>query len=98
MYVNLLIISIAPNPPNITAVVNISSSIVRVTWTRPTMPNGIITMYTIMYTVDGGDDQSVNVVAQVSTIISCSCGYYYYYNNRCYLMTLLDYLLFNWSQ
>ena len=39
----------APNPPVIDEVVNISTSAVRVTWISPTMPNGIITIYTITY-------------------------------------------------
>jgi len=39
----------APNPPVINATVNINTSTVRVTWIRPTMPNGIITIYTITY-------------------------------------------------
>ena len=50
----------ASTPPAINTVTGISSSAVRVTWTRPTMPNGIITTYTIMYVVDG-NNMNVNV-------------------------------------
>ena len=41
-------LSTAPNPPVIDEIVNISSRVVRVTWSRPTMPNGIITLYTVI--------------------------------------------------
>ena len=36
----------------ITSVTNISSSVVRVTWTRPTVLNGALTSYTITYVVN----------------------------------------------
>ena len=45
-------ISVAPNPPVINAIIDINNSTVRVTWTRPTMLNGIITVYTIIYFTD----------------------------------------------
>jgi len=49
-----------PNPPVIDDVTNISSSVVRVTWTRPTNPNGILLTYTITY-VNNGDTRSQTV-------------------------------------
>lgn len=45
-------LSTVPNPPVINAIINISVSTVRVIWSRPTMPNGIISSYTIRYIVD----------------------------------------------
>ena len=49
-------ISVAPNPPVINAIIAINNSTVRVIWTRPTMPNGIITVYTIMYFTDSSSE------------------------------------------
>ena len=62
---------IVANPPVINAVVNISSSVVRVNWTRPTMPNGIITTYTIRY-VANSNSESMNIPyngEEVSTVV-----------------------------
>ena len=65
---------IASNPPVINTVTAISSSTVRVNWTRPTTPNGIITTYTISY--DTGSNIGSRSVPyngeEVSTIILCS--------------------------
>ena len=49
-------ISVAPDPPVINAIIAINNSTVRVTWMRPTMPNGIITFYTIMYFTDSNSE------------------------------------------
>ena len=49
-------ISVAPNPPIINTIIAINNSTVRVTWTRPTMLNGIITVYTIMYFTDSNSE------------------------------------------
>ena len=71
-------LSTVPNPPVINTVVNISSNSVCVIWTRPTMPNGIITSYTIRY-VANSNSGSMNVPyngEEVSTIISYSCRCY----------------------
>ena len=55
-------LSTAPNPPIISAVTDINNSTVRVTWTRPTIPNGIITTYTIRYVTDSdGISGNMNV-------------------------------------
>ena len=43
---------VAPSPPVITSVTNISSSVVHVTWTRPAVFNGVLTSYTITYVVN----------------------------------------------
>ena len=43
-----MIVSTAPYPPVVNSVVGISSSVVRVYWTAPTITNGVITMYTII--------------------------------------------------
>ena len=45
-------VSVAPNPPVINAIIAINNSTVHLIWTRPTIPNGIITVYTIMYFTD----------------------------------------------
>ena len=55
-------VSTAPNPPVISAIIDINNSTVRVTWTRPTMPNGIITTYIIRYVTDSdGISGNMNV-------------------------------------
>ena len=54
------ILSIAPGPPVINTVTNISSSIVHVTWTRPAVLNGILVSYTITYVVNT-DVRSITV-------------------------------------
>ena len=62
--------STAPNLPVINTIIAINNSTVRVTWTRPTMPNGIITSYTIRY-VTNSNIESENVPytgGEVSTI------------------------------
>ena len=55
------LLAIASTPPIIETVTDISSTTVRVTWQRPDMPNGMITSYTITYSVDGVGRDSVNV-------------------------------------
>ena len=92
------VFSTAPNPPVINEIVNISDSSVRVTWTRPTMLNGIITTYTISYTA-GSNSSNVTVPyneQEVSTIILLI--QIILYHDRHNLITSLDYLLINWSQ
>ena len=49
-------ISVAPNPPVINAIIAINNSTIHVIWTRPTMPNGILTVYTIMYFTDSNSE------------------------------------------
>ena len=46
--------NIAPDPPLINAVTAIDSTSVRVEWSIPTSPNGMLTIYTIMYNIEGG--------------------------------------------
>ena len=53
--------STASTPPIIEMVTDINSSAVRVTWSQPAMPNGIISLYTITYTVDGDSRDDVDV-------------------------------------
>ena len=60
MYSNLYDYSIAPSPPVITAVTGISTSTVRVTWTRPAIRNRILSSYTIVYTVEGVSSVTVD--------------------------------------
>ena len=65
LYLNfIMIVSIAPYPPVINSVVNISSSAVRVYWTAPTITNGVITMYTIY--VNGSVSDPVPSTDEVS--------------------------------
>ena len=92
--------SVASTPPIIEMVTGISSTIVRVTWEQPDMPNGNITLYTITYSVDDvSSDVNVSYTGGVCNLCMLVC----YVCNMCYccrhnLMTLLDYLLINWSQ
>ena len=64
------------------------------------MPNGIITLYTITYTVDGDStDLNVSHTGEVCNNYMLVC----HICNMCYcishnLMTSLDYLLINWSE
>ena len=51
----------APSPPVINAVTAIDSASIRVEWSVPTNPNGILTVYTIAYNVEGGVMRTVNV-------------------------------------
>ena len=51
-----MLVSVAPNPPIISTIIAINNSTVRAIWTRPTMPNGIITVYTIMYFTDSSSE------------------------------------------
>ena len=51
----------APSPPVITAVTAIDATSVQVTWSMPTNPNGILTVYTITYNVEGGNSRTVNI-------------------------------------
>ena len=95
-------VSTAPNPPVINAIIDINNSTVRVTWTRPTMPNGVIAVYTIRYVTDSdGISGNLNVPyngEEVSVVLLCLntlCVHYYHRHN---LMTSLDYCLINWSQ
>ena len=93
----------ASTPPAINTIISISNSTIRVNWTRPTMPNGIITIYTVTYVVDGSsNNESMNVPyngEEVSTIIvhvnidGLICNI-----NRHNLMPSLDYLLIKWYQ
>ena len=68
-------LSIAPGPPVINTVTNISSSVARVTWTRPTVLNGILATYTISYVINA-DTRRVTVDyngEEVSMHILCNC-------------------------
>ena len=51
----------APSPPVITAVTAIDSTSIRVEWSIPANPNGMLTVYTITYNVEGGVLKTVNV-------------------------------------
>ena len=53
--------TIAPSPPVINAVTAIDSTSIRVEWSMPTNPNGILTFYTIQYSIEGGVSTTVNV-------------------------------------
>ena len=50
-----------PSAPVITAVTPIDDQAVLVTWRAPAEPNGIITGYTLTYTVEGLLNVTVNV-------------------------------------
>ena len=53
--------TIAPSPPVINAVTAIDSTSVRVEWSMPIKPNGILTFYTIAYNIQGGDSITMNI-------------------------------------
>ena len=45
----------------INAVTAIDSTSVQVEWSAPTNPNGILTIYTIVYNIEGGGSTTMNV-------------------------------------
>ena len=51
----------APSPPVITAISAIDSASIRIEWSLPANPNGMLTVYTITYNVDGGVMRTVYV-------------------------------------
>ena len=55
-----IIVSTASSPPVINTVTTINSSVIHVSWSRPTILNGIITMYTITYDASG-DTRNIDV-------------------------------------
>ena len=58
-------------------VTDINSTTVRVTWEQPEMLNGIITLYTIMYTVDGvSSDFNVSHTGEVCNNYMLVCHIY----------------------
>ena len=61
MYLNfVMIVSTVSNPPVINSVSPINTSTVRVNWTRPTMPNGKVIHYTIVYLI-GFNSEEIRV-------------------------------------
>ena len=51
----------APSPVVITAVTAIDATSVQVAWSMPANPNGILTVYTITYNVEGDNSRTVNI-------------------------------------
>ena len=51
----------APSPPVINAVTAIDSTSVQVEWSIPSSPNGMLTVYTITYSIEGGDSITVKI-------------------------------------
>ena len=51
----------APSPPLINTVTAIDSTSVRVEWSIPINPNGILTFYTITYSIEIGVSTTVDV-------------------------------------
>ena len=51
----------APSSPVINAVTAIDSTSVRVEWNAPTNPNGMLTIYTIVYNIEGNSNRTANV-------------------------------------
>ena len=54
-------ITIAPSPPVINAVTAIDSTSVRVEWSIPNNTNGVLTFYTITYSIDDGVSTTVDI-------------------------------------
>ena len=70
-----LISSLAPSPPVITTITNISRSVVHVTWTRPTVLNGALFSYTITYAINTDSRSRISVDyngEEVSLCIHCT--------------------------
>ena len=50
-----------PSPPIINEITAIDSTSVRVQWSIPNSINGILTTYTIVYSIEDGNNITVNV-------------------------------------
>ena len=50
-----------PSPPIINEIIALDSTSVRVLWSVPNNLNGILTIYTIVYSIEGGNNITVNV-------------------------------------
>ena len=53
--------TIAPSPPVINAVTAIDSTSVQVEWSMPSNLNGILTVYTIAYNIEGNSNRAMNI-------------------------------------
>ena len=51
----------APSPPIINEITALDSTSVRVLWSVPNYLNGILTTYTIVYSIEGGNNITVDV-------------------------------------
>ena len=51
----------APSLPIINEITALDSASVRVLWSVPNNLNGILTIYTIVYSIEGGDNMTINV-------------------------------------
>ena len=61
---NLFTFSIlAPSPPENVAAVSYNSTAIRVTWSVPTTPNGLVTGYEIQYNAAGSADVITRVLS-----------------------------------
>ena len=91
----------APSPPVINAVTAINSTSVRIDWSMPTNPNGILTVYTIAYNVEDSNSRTVNILYNGQPVSSYTIHLLTlvpFMRISHNLMTSLDYLLINWSQ
>jgi len=90
---------IAPNPPVIDDITNISSSVVLVTWTRPAILNGILVSYTITYIINGGSRSTTVDYNEEEVSLSCLyflCNIIVIFCCRHSPKILLDWLHINW--
>ena len=61
-----------PSAPVIKDVTTIDSESMHIEWYKPTYINGILSIYTIHYTIDGGPEMIVTVPFNGYNV-SCSC-------------------------
>ena len=66
----------APSPPVINAVTAIDSTSVRVEWSMPTNPNGMLTVYTIAYNIEGDNNRTVNISYNGQPVSTLCIGIY----------------------
>ena len=73
----LILFSLVPSAPVVKDITAIDSHSVHIQWYMPTNTNGILSTYTIYYTIDGGSETSVTVAFNGYNV---SCKYTIHYN------------------
>ena len=68
----LILFSLVPSAPVVKDITAIDSHSVHIQWYMPTNTNGILSTYTIYYTIDGGSEISVTVAFNGYNV-SCKC-------------------------
>ena len=90
-----VIVTTVPSPPIINAVTAVDSTSVQVQWSKPTNPNGILSIYTITYIIEGSGSVTENIpyngqpVSEIHTWIIHSLSLHIHIYHLCALVTIL---------